>query len=1075
VNKNKVRYSFDPQGNFVIDNYNYASVFASFLPAIAGKKGIPLWAFYINRAQAIATFGLQDKNHSILEFLPANKTFSAVFEKGFRTFVKIDKRVNYEPFRPENVSSQVQQRLIINSGYICIEEESRGIGLKFKITYFTLPQEPLGALVRILEIENIARVAREVEVLDGLGEIAPFGLEDIYYKNLSRTVEAWVHTQLENKYCLFRLLTSLKDSAQVDYIKGANFYLSYYFSSGRQKFMKYIVDPQFVFLRDSTRQQPYNFFQPSFSYPRNQITSGLMPAAMGYESFLLGAKERVSIISLLGAFEHSYLWKGLLRKTARSDFIPAKFELNSQIIKEIKDTAFVSSNKGQFSDYISASFLDNILRGGWPVSFKYKDKESVLYLFSRKHGDLERDYNRFYVLASYYSSGEGNFRDINQNRRCDLFFNPALGRANIYFFFNLQRLDGYNPLVVKGYSFRLDYTKKRKKLANFINHKQLSLMGEVFHREFSLPEIVNFVYRHRIEVKDWEGLVGFIVNETERIPAAEFGEGFWTDHWFYNLDLVENYLLFFPDKQNELLNEKVYTFYDDEVGIQPRRLRYKEDKRGGLYQDNFLFFSSSKKDLIERRPFRQNAVRNKQGKGEIAFVDLWTKFLVLLVNKTASLDAEGWGIEMEAGKPGWCDALNGLPRLFGSSLSETLELKRMALMLKKFIKEALISEIIVPKEIKDFFSKLKKLISEHKKRGFRDSYRFWDASNLLKEKYRKEVFWGLSGKKSTVSLGSLDEFCTDVIDKIDYGLTSLKKKYKLLPTYFISEKTQRCRGSQRVCFSLRALPLFLESLVHFLKICSPEEARRVYQEVKNSPLFDRKLKMYRLNASLQREPLTIGRIRVFNPGWLENESIWLHMEYKYLLELLKVGLYQEFYREFYQAGICFQKPAVYGRSVVENSSFIVSSAYIDKSIWGKGFVARLSGSTAELLNIFMIIALGRQPFFTEGGKLYLKFSPLLEKNLFSTKRRQAEIYLGEERKEFILTANTFCFKIFNSTLICYHNPQRKNTFSANTVIDKIEISYKDKTKRVLRGNIIPEPDSLRIRNREALLIDIFIK
>ena len=27
---------------------------------------------------------------------------------------------------------------------------------------------------------------------------------------------------------------------------------------------------------------------------------------------------------------------------------------------------------------------------------------------------------------------------------------------------------------------------------------------------------------------------------------------------------------------------------------------------------------------------------------------------------------------------------------------------------------------------------------------------------------------------------------------------------------------------------------------------------------------------------------------------LKNESIWLHMEYKYLLELLKNGLYAEF-------------------------------------------------------------------------------------------------------------------------------------------------------------------------------------
>jgi len=35
------------------------------------------------------------------------------------------------------------------------------------------------------------------------------------------------------------------------------------------------------------------------------------------------------------------------------------------------------------------------------------------------------------------------------------------------------------------------------------------------------------------------------------------------------------------------------------------------------------------------------------------------------------------GIEMEAGKPGWYDALNGLPGLFGSSVGETAELIRL--------------------------------------------------------------------------------------------------------------------------------------------------------------------------------------------------------------------------------------------------------------------------------------------------------------------------------------------------------------------------------------------------------------
>lgn len=43
----------------------------------------------------------------------------------------------------------------------------------------------------------------------------------------------------------------------------------------------------------------------------------------------------------------------------------------------------------------------------------------------------------------------------------------------------------------------------------------------------------------------------------------------------------------------------------------------------------------------------------------------------------------------------------------------------------------------------------------------------------------------------------------------------------------------------------------------------------------------------------------------------------------------------------------FMDPSVYGRSTLENSSFIASSVNPDESMHGRGFVARLSGTTAE--------------------------------------------------------------------------------------------------------------------------------
>ena len=56
---------------FVIENFDTQKTFTSFLPSIAGKKGVPAWAFYVNRGQAMSSFGVQDKNGAILEFFPA--------------------------------------------------------------------------------------------------------------------------------------------------------------------------------------------------------------------------------------------------------------------------------------------------------------------------------------------------------------------------------------------------------------------------------------------------------------------------------------------------------------------------------------------------------------------------------------------------------------------------------------------------------------------------------------------------------------------------------------------------------------------------------------------------------------------------------------------------------------------------------------------------------------------------------------------------------------------------------------------------------------------------------------------
>lgn len=204
-------------------------------------------------------------------------------------------------------------------------------------------------------------------------------------------------------------------------------------------------------------------------------------------------------------------------------------------------------------------------------------------------------------------------------------------------------------------------------------------------------------------------------------------------------------------------------------------------------------------------------------------------------------------------------------------------------------------------------------------------------------------------------------------------------------------------------FSLVRIPAFLEGPVRWLKLPVPlEEKRAMYGKVRNSGLYDRKLSMYRVNASLQEASYELGRARAFTPGWLENGSIWLHMEYKYLLELLHCGLYREFFQDFRAAAVPFLDPEGYGRSTLENSSFLVSSVNPNESIHGRGFVARLSGSTAEFLSIWRRMLFGERPFVLEDGALACRLQPALPAYLVGEDRAVSARFLGRTRVTYRL-------------------------------------------------------------------------
>jgi hypothetical protein len=239
-------------------------------------------------------------------------------------------------------------------------------------------------------------------------------------------------------------------------------------------------------------------------------------------------------------------------------------------------------------------------------------------------------------------------------------------------------------------------------------------------------------------------------------------------------------------------------------------------------------------------------------------------------------------------------------------------------------------------------------------------------------------------------------------------------------------------------------------------IADRQEAERLHIRVMESPLYDQPLGMFRICSSLAGETHEIGRARVFTPGWLENESIWTHMSFKYLLAMLEAGLYDEFFTHFWKALPPNMDPQVYGRSILENCSFIVSSAHPDKSLHGAGFVARLSGVAAEFLSIWRIMMAGKNPFSYQEGQLTLSLKPVLPGWLFTQSGTISCTFLGK-------------------TTIRYHNPERIDTYKPGLGQYQIVLHLTDDQEVTLQKDVIGPPYAEMVRAGQVRFIDVFLR
>ncbi len=1010
--------------SYTIDDYQKQKPFSSFLSGIAGKMGIPLWAFYVNRGQLIASFGIRDKNSAVMEFFPANNAYHYVSRIGFRTFIKRDGQV-YEFFKEKNLN----QRLIVRQDQVVIEEDQKDLGIKVRVTYFTLPNEPIAGLVRKVEIDNY-KGKSSIEIIDGLAQIIPSGIDYNTYKAVSNLMQSWMASIHEKQYIFYTLRASTDDGAEVNEVHDGNFYLT---KSIKEPLL--ISDYKLIFDEDTSLETPYLFEKYSIDELSkiSQVHVNQVPCAMS--GFKFENTEQVSFVSVIGYVKDKNILDEISKRLDLQYFADKENE-NMQIHESLVSAIETKTNYPIFDAYLKQSYLDNVLRGGTPMMVNTSDGVVAYHLYSRKHGDLERDYNFFSIDPTFYSQGNGNFRDVLQNRRNDLLFQPEIGNFNIYQFSSLIQADGYNPLSIGGVTFKYQGNVD----------KAPTLLQDILKNEFTPGMIATKLFHHELDI---ESTLNEILKNSKVVVKAAFGEGYWEDHFTYLYDLIDSYLSIFPDQLEDLMFHLNVPFFVSPVYVLPRNQKYVLRKDGQVRQYGAIKHFHDQKD---------GWMENRDG---IITINLFGKLLTLALNKFGHLDPYGIGLSYEGNKPGWNDAMNGVPGLFGSGVSETIELKKIVNLLVKIAKEH-------PNQKVTLLKTTDQLAQQYKNIDYHESFQSWDERMNYLEAYRKALL-----EEQAISEHNVQYYdvVLEIMEKqLSEALNRAKSLDSIYPTYLtyeVEDFEQIFNKSEPVIgeyglpvvkvtkFKVKTLPSFLEAPARYLKsLSSYTEAKEIYDEVKQTELYDKKLKFYQTSKSLDALSNEVGRIRAFTPGWLERESNFLHMTYKYLLGMLKSGLYEEFFEEIKTNYTCFMDPKVYGRSPIENSSFLGTSSNPDSKKHGQGFVSRLSGSTAELLSMWRYMFFGDHLFTLDQGQLVFELKPKLPKSFF---------------KDGIVEV-----RLFNHTTIVYHLVDEIDTYDSKAYIEKITLHKKDEICEV-EGSKVQGKWTKDIRNGQVLKINVYIR
>ncbi|QHI35323.1 hypothetical protein IMCC3317_06690 [Kordia antarctica] len=428
------------------------------------------------------------------------------------------------------------------------------------------------------------------------------------------------------------------------------------------------------------------------------------------------------------------------------------------------------------------SLLRDIAHQSTDKNFRRLCLEYMPLKFSRRHGDPSRPWNKFSINTRSEIDGskildyEGNWRDIFQNWEALAHSYPEFIESMIHKFLNATTFDGYNPYRVTKGGF------------------------------------------------DWE------IDEPED-PWSYIG--YWGDHQIIYLlkflEIIENHQ---PGKLESFFSKDLFVYANVPYRIKKYQDLLKNPK------DTIEFDEALDHKIHEQREeLGADGALLRDENRFIIKVNFIEKILATTLAKLSNFIPEG-GIWMNTQRPEWNDANNALVGN-GVSMVTLYYLRRFLKFFEGIFEETNTETVEISNELAEFFHKVSHTFTIYKdllngKINDTDRRCVLDGLGNAGSNYREQIYDNaFSGRKTNIAITEIKDFVTTSLAYLEHAIEANKRADNLYHAYNL----MTVKDTENV--SISYLNEMLEGQVAVLSsgYISSKEALVVLDALKSSKLF----------------------------------------------------------------------------------------------------------------------------------------------------------------------------------------------------------------------------------------------